>query len=60
MSEIVEVGTQTRQLFSFSHERSYTWIVSLSAIPVLNGLGMSAPFVVGRCFRSASKKCVGF
>jgi hypothetical protein len=46
--EIVEVFTQTSQLFSFSHERPMEWIVGLSVILLLNGLLLPVPFVVMR------------
>ena len=49
VSEMVEVGTQTTQLYSFAPERPYAWIVTLSAMLVLNGLSMPAPLVLGRC-----------
>ena len=41
--EIVEVVNQASQLISFSHERPYQWIVTLSGLLVLNGLCAPAP-----------------
>ena len=56
VSEMVEAGNQTGQLISFSHERPYTWIVSLSTVLVLNGLSLSAPFVAGRCIPTCNRE----
>ena len=54
--EIFEVVNQASQLISFSHERPYQWIVTLSALLVLNGLCAPAPFLLGRCMSSCEKE----
>ena len=48
-SELVEVGNQSWQLFSFAHERPKTWVLALCTALVLNGVTMSAPVLLGTC-----------
>ena len=54
--EIFEVANQASQLISFSHERPYQWIVTLSGLLVLNGLCAPAPFLLGRWMPSCEKE----
>ncbi len=50
ISETVEVGTQAGQLISFSHERPFTWVSTLSSVTALNGVTLASPFLLARCF----------
>ncbi len=45
VSEITEVLNQTIQFYYFADERTYSWIMSLSIVLMLNGLCLPMPFL---------------